>query len=118
MKYSTSSNLENPNFPPLRKNDRVKILSGKDKGKEGQVLKVDRTNNKIIVEDINKITKAVKPDQKNPQGGFVVKENFLNVSKVMVICPSCKKTTRISHIILPTGKKVRSCKQCSEHIDK
>ncbi|MHB1731584.1 MAG: 50S ribosomal protein L24 [Leptospirillum sp.] len=118
MKYSASSNLEKPNFPAIKKNDKVKILSGKDKGKEGQVLRVDRGNNKLIVEDINKITKAVKPDQKNPQGGFLVKENFLNASKVMIICPSCKKTTRVKHVVLADGKKVRSCIHCSEHLDK
>lgn len=118
MKYSVSSNLEKPNFPSIKKNDKVKVLSGKDKGKEGQVLRVDRGNNKIIVEDINKITKAVKPDQKNPQGGFLVKENFLNVSKVMIICPSCKHTTRVKHTVLSDGKKVRACIHCSEHLDK
>lgn len=118
MKYSNASNQLKPNFPSIKKNDRVKVISGKDKGKEGQVLKVDRIGNKVLVEDVNKITKAIKPDQRNPQGGFLVRENPLNASKVMVVCPTCKKATRIQHQTLSTGKKVRVCKKCSEHIDK
>ncbi len=105
-------------FPSLRKNDKVRVLSGKDRGKEGLILKIDRSNNRIIVEDVNKITKTVKPNQTNPQGGFITRENFLGVSRVMLICPLCHKPTRVGHAILSDGKKVRTCRHCQEHIDK
>ena len=117
MKIKTGPSRKT-SFPSLRKEDRVHVLSGKDKGKEGRILKVDRSNQRIIFEEINKIKKSVKPNQTNPQGGFIERENFLNVSKVMLVCPSCHKPTRVGHSVVSDGRKVRVCRQCDEHIDK
>ena len=117
MKIKNSRQTQS-SFPSLRKNDKVMVLSGKDKGKEGLILKVDRFSNKVIVENVNQIKKAIKPDQNHPQGGIVTRENYLGVSKVMLVCPGCHKPTRVSHSILSDGKKVRVCKHCQEHIDK
>jgi|UniRef100_A0A7C3R3F6 large subunit ribosomal protein L24 len=117
MKIKNSSQRKQ-SFPALRKDDKVKILSGKDKGKEGLILKVDRSANRVIVENVNQIIKAIKPDQNHPQGGFLTRENYLGASRVMLICPSCHKPTRIAQSILSDGKKVRVCKHCQEHIDK
>ncbi|MHB1606722.1 MAG: 50S ribosomal protein L24 [Leptospirales bacterium] len=117
MKIKTTP-AKSQSFPSLRNKDLVRVLSGKDRGKEGKILKVDRMNNKVLVEDVNKITKAVKPDQSHPQGGFIVRENYLGVSRVMLICPRCQKPTRVGHQFLADGKKVRICRHCQEHIDK
>ncbi len=101
----------------VKKNDRVKILSGKDKGKEGKVLKVFPSTGKIIVEGINYVKKHQRPTDKNPQGGIVRQEAPIYASKVMVVCPSCGKPTRIRKGYLEDGRKVRVCKKCGEVID-
>ena len=93
------------------------MIVGKDKGKSGKVIKVDRENSRLFVENINLIKKAVKPNQTAPQGGFIEKENFLHASNVMVECPACHKPTRISHKTLDSGKKIRICKKCKETIN-
>ncbi len=109
--------LKSQAFPPIKKDDKVLVTVGKDKGKSGKVIKVDRLLHRVYVENINIIKKAVKPNQTAPQGGFIEKENFLDASNVMLECPNCHKPTRISHKILESGKKLRSCKKCNEIID-
>lgn len=104
-------------FPPLKKNDKVLVTVGKDRGKSGKIIKVDRDYHRIFVENINMLKKAIKPNQTSPQGGFVERENFINASNVMVECPHCHKPTRIAHKMLENGKKVRACKKCNELID-
>ena len=111
--------LDSPfSFPTLKKEDKVLILSGKEKGKSGKIIRVDRLKHRVYVENLNMIKKTVKPNQNAPQGGFIEKENFINASNVMVECPQCNKPTRISHRILESGKKYRVCKKCNEIIDK
>ncbi|NMB35444.1 MAG: 50S ribosomal protein L24 [Firmicutes bacterium] len=102
----------------VRKGDRVQILSGKDRGKKGKVLRTFPRKNKVLVEGINMITKHARPTQKIPQGGIREMEAAINASKVMVICPSCQQPTRLFHRALENGKKVRGCKKCGEYIDK
>lgn len=96
--------------------DRVVLTSGKDKGKEGNVKKVIKSENKVVVEGLNMITKAQKP---NPmagiQGGLVKVEAPVDSSKVMVFCTACEKATRVKHEIVD-GKKVRVCKKCGKEI--
>ena len=104
-------------FPSLKKDDMVVVTVGKDKGKTGKIIKVDRDHHRVFVENCNMIKKTVKPSQTAPQGGFIERENFLNASNVMIECPQCRKPTRIAHKILETGKKVRACKKCHELID-
>lgn len=102
----------------IKKGDRVRVISGKDAGKEGKVLHKDAQKDTLVVENINIVTKSVRPSQKDPKGGLVKKEAALNSSKVMLVCPSCGKATRVGRAFLDSGKKVRICKQCGEIIDK
>ena len=98
----------------VRKNDTVMVISGKDKGKIGEVLSVNPKTAKVLVKDVNVVTKHQKPSRQNPQGGIVRKEAAIYSSKVMLYCTKCKSVTRISHKLLEDGSKVRVCKKCNE----
>ncbi|NQT90971.1 MAG: 50S ribosomal protein L24 [Candidatus Omnitrophica bacterium] len=100
----------------IRKNDNVKVLAGKDKGKTGKVLKIIPAKNKAIVEGVNFIKKHARKSQENPQGSIVQKERPVSVSSLAVICTRCNKSTRIGHSKLTDGNKVRFCKICKETI--
>lgn len=102
----------------IKKGDRVRVISGKDAGKEGKILKHNIDKNTVIVENVNFVTKSVRPNQKDPRGGLVKKEAPLSTSKVMLVCPKCGKATRVGRAFLDSGKKVRVCKKCGEIIDK
>ncbi len=102
----------------LRKGDRVYVVSGKDKGKEGKILRRDVAKELIVVENVNMVTKSMRPTQKNPKGGLVKLEAPFNASKAMLVCPNCGKPTRVSRAFLDSGKKVRVCKKCGEIVDK
>jgi len=104
-------------FPSLKKDDKVIVTTGKDKGKTGKIIKVDRVFHHVFVENINMIKKAIKPNQNSREGGFVTKENALDASNVMLECPHCHKPTRIAHKLFENGKKSRVCKKCNEIID-
>lgn len=98
----------------VRKNDTVVVISGKDKGKTGEVLKVIPKTGRVIVKGVNIVKKHQKPNRQNMQGGIVEMEAAINSSKVMLFCDKCKKATRISNSILEDGAKVRVCKKCGE----
>ena len=98
----------------VKTGDTVVILSGKDKGKQGKVLEVSPKEQKVIVEGLNIVTKHVKPRQMGQQGGIVHQEAPIYASKVMLVCPSCGKPTRLAHKLLEDGSKVRLCKKCGE----
>jgi large subunit ribosomal protein L24 len=100
----------------IRKNDVVNVITGKDRGKSGKVLKVF-PDGRVIVEKINFVKRHTKPSQKNHQGGILEKESPVAISKVMLICNKCGKPTRVKIGSLQNGKKVRICKKCSEMID-
>jgi len=102
----------------VRKGDKVFVLSGKDKGRKSTVVSAHPRENKVMVEGVNMIKKHSRPTQKVPQGGIRETEAPINVSKVMVICPSCQKPTRIASRELADGKRARACKKCGELIDK
>jgi large subunit ribosomal protein L24 len=102
----------------LRKDDRVYITSGKDKGKEGKILHRDLDKEMIIVENINMVTRNAKPTQKNPRGGQIKKEAAFHASNAMLVCPSCGRPTRVGRAFLDNGDKVRICKKCGEVVDK
>jgi large subunit ribosomal protein L24 len=103
----------------VRKGDNVKVLAGKDAGKSGRVLSVNATKNTVVVEHVGIIKRHTRPNpSKNIKGGIVEKEAAINVSKVMVICPSCGKHTRVGHTVLPDGSKMRSCRHCKSTLDK
>ncbi|MEY8001687.1 50S ribosomal protein L24 [Clostridium sp. Mt-5] len=98
----------------VRKKDTVMVISGKDKGKTGEVLAVMPKVGKVIVKDVNIISKHQKPNKQNMEGGIIHKEAPIYSSKVMLYCDKCKNITRISHKILEDGTKVRVCKKCGE----
>jgi large subunit ribosomal protein L24 len=102
----------------IKKNDKVKVLSGKEKGRQGKVLKVFTEKNTALVERLNMVKRHTKPGGKvGQQGGIVEKEAPLKLDKLMVICPKCDKATRVGIKALDTGDRVRYCKKCSEQID-
>lgn len=100
----------------IRKGDRVKVLSGKDKGKEGTVLRTVPATERVVVEKVNLVKKALRPTQQNPQGGISTIEAPIHVSNVMLICPSCKQPTRVNRVRNESGKKVRICKKCGKEV--
>jgi len=102
----------------VKKGDKVVVLSGKDKGKEGKIIEALPKKGKVVVEGVNKVKRHTKPSQKAPQGGILVKEAALSSAKVMLVCPACSKPTRIKKTQLQSGAFARSCKKCGEVIDK
>ena len=98
----------------VRKKDTVVIVSGKDKGKTGEVLLVNPTAGRVIVEGVNIVSKHKKPSKANMQGGIIKEEAPINSAKVMLFCTKCNSATRISSKILNDGTKIRVCKKCGE----
>lgn len=103
-------------YKRIKKNDNVKVLAGKDVGKSGRVLEVDRKKGRVLVEGVNLVKKTLRKTQENPNGGIKEIEAFLDVSNVQIICPKCKKSTRISFKI-SEDKKTRLCKKCGAEIE-
>ncbi|MFQ5596635.1 MAG: 50S ribosomal protein L24 [Nitrospiria bacterium] len=102
----------------IRKGDLVRVITGKEKGKEGEVLHVFPKKQAVYVESLNLLKRAVKPSQSQPKGGIVEREGRMHLSNVMLVCRSCNKQTRIGKKILPDGKKLRICKRCGDALDK
>ena len=99
----------------IKKDDKVVVLSGKDKGKQGKVLIADPKNMKVVVEGVNVATKHKKAQKQGEEGGIIKVETPIYVSKVQLVCPKCGKGTRVGHKIAD-GKKVRVCKKCGAEI--
>ena len=98
----------------VRKNDTVVVVSGKDKGKTGEVLKVFPKTGKVLVQGVNIVSRHKKPTRETVEGGIIKSEAAIYSSKVMLYCTKCKNATRISNKILEDGSKVRVCKKCGE----
>lgn len=98
------------------KGDRVIVISGDDRGKEGKVLKVDTAKNRAIVESINFVKRHMRPTRQNPQGGIIEKEASVRLSNLMVICGKCNAGVKTKMTMLSDGGKVRTCKRCGEMI--
>ena len=98
----------------VKKGDKVRVIAGKDKGKEGEILRVVTADQRVVVEKVNLIKKAMRPTQANPQGGIKTIEAPIHVSNVMLVCPSCKEATRVNRVKDENGKKVRVCKKCGK----
>ena len=96
----------------IKKDDKVKVLTGKDKGKIGKVLKVVKKTSRVVVENVHQ-----RPTQANPQGGIVEKAMPIDISNLMIMCNACVKPTRIGIKELEDGKRVRICKKCDQQID-
>ena len=95
----------------IKKDDKVVVISGKDKGTEGKVLSVDPKAGKVIVEGVSVASKHSKPRKQGEEGGIIRREIPMYVSKVMLVCPKCGKATRVAHKLVD-GKSVRVCKKC------
>lgn len=91
----------------LKVGDKVVVISGKDKGSEGKIIKTFKKENKVIVEGLNMVTKHVKPNAQNQNGGIIKVEAPIHASNVMIIDPKTKKRTRIAHLVDEKGKKQR-----------
>ncbi len=100
----------------IKTGDKVRVMRGKDKGKEGTVTKVFPKLDKVIVEGVNLVKKHQKPDNANPQGGIINKEAPLHVSNVMILDPADNKPTRIG-MKIEDGKKVRVAKKSGKVLD-
>ena len=98
----------------IHKNDQVMVMTGKDSGKKGRVMKVYASEGRLLIEKINYSKVAVRKSQTNPQGGVVQMEKTISASNVMLICPRCSKPTRVAYSILADGTKQRMCKLCHE----
>ena len=103
--------------PNVKKNDKVVVLTGKEKGKIGSVLKVDVNKGRVIVEKINMVKKHSRPGGSTAQGGIVEKEAPIRMSNVMLVCNKCAEPTRIGKRKLEDGSKVRVCKKCDQLMD-
>jgi large subunit ribosomal protein L24 len=98
----------------IRKDDLVVVIAGDDKGPEHRkVLRVLPARNKIVVESVNRVYKHMKPTQRNQQGGRLSKEMPIDVSNVLLFCPSCNHGVRVGHRFTDAGQKQRYCKRCS-----
>jgi large subunit ribosomal protein L24 len=102
----------------IHKDDQVEVIAGDDKGSPAQrriakVLRVLPDKNKLVVEGVNRVYKHLKPSAKNQQGGRLSKEMPIDVSNVMLYCPSCRRGVRVGHRFSDAGQKQRYCKVCS-----
>ena len=100
----------------VKKGDNVLVLSGKDKGKQGEVLEIDRENRRVKVANVNIQSHHKKPRNKDDKGGILKTEGAIDISNVQVVCPTCKKATRVAHSLVD-GKSVRVCKKCGASLD-
>lgn len=98
----------------IRKNDNVEIISGKERGRRGKILKVLPKTRRVVVENINLAKKHTRPTQDNPQGGIVKKELSIDVSNVMLVCNKCDEARRAGHKVIGEGDKARVCRKCGE----
>ena len=102
----------------IRRNDNVRVISGRDKGKEGRVLRVSPAKGKVLVEHVMMVKKNVRPNpQKNIKGGIAEQESSINISNVMLVCTSCKRPVRVSHE-KSGDKHVRVCRHCKTTLEK
>ena len=102
----------------LRRNDTVKVITGRDKGKEGRVLRVFPNDSKILVEHVMMVKKHVRPNpQRNVKGGIAEQESRIALSNVALMCASCKRPVRIGHEF-QGERKVRVCRKCGATLDK
>jgi large subunit ribosomal protein L24 len=102
----------------IKKDDFVKVITGKDRGKQGKVIRVFPKEQRITVERINMIKRHTRPTQKMQQGGIIEREGKIHISNVMLVCVKCERGVRIGHKYLEDGKKVRICRRCGEVLDK
>ena len=100
----------------VKKGDNVLVIAGKDAGKTGEILEVNREAGRVVVAGMNIQAHHRKPRSKDDKGGIIKSEGAIDVSNVQVVCPACKKATRVAHSEVD-GKKARICKKCGATLD-
>lgn len=101
----------------IRKGDRVAVIAGKDRGKQGKVLRSFPDRRRVIVEGVNLVKRHSRPSKENPQGGIISKEAPIHVSNVALICGSCDRAVRVAYRFDSEGNKKRFCRKCGADID-
>jgi len=101
----------------IKKDDQVKVIAGKEKGKTGRVMRVIPKKSQLLIEKVNLVKRHTRPSSKQRQGGIIEKESPINISNVMIICSKCNIAVKIGRKTLEDGAKVRCCKKCGEVID-
>ena len=101
----------------LKVNDKVEVIAGKDKGRVGKILQIDKTKQRVVVERINMIKRHQKSRYPNQPGQIVEREAAIDLSNVMLVCPECAATVRVGHKVLEDGTKTRACKKCQATIE-
>jgi len=101
----------------LKKDDKVKVLVGKDKGKIGKVLEVNKKKARVLVENINIVKRHARPSAQNKQGGIIETEAPIHLSNVALLCNKCLAPVRLKMQILEDGEKKRVCRKCDEIIE-
>lgn len=102
----------------IRKNDKVMVITGREKGKIGTVLKVIPPKDRAVVEKLNMVKRHARAGGKSAQGGIIEKESPIHVSNLMLVCRKCAEPARVGKKVLEDGSKVRFCKKCGEIMDK
>ncbi len=102
----------------VKKNDIVKVIAGREKGKSGKILKAYPAKERVIVEHLNMIKKHTKRRSQGQGGGIIEREGTIHVSNLMLVCPRCTQATRVGKKFLEDGSKVRYCKKCGEVVDR
>jgi len=96
----------------IKKGDTVSVLSGKDRGKTGKVLQVWPAQDRALVERINLAKHFERRSQQNPQGGIIEREGPMALSKLSLVCPKCRRPSRVGWLLTGTGEKQRVCRRC------
>ena len=102
----------------VRKGDTVAVITGRELGKRGKVLRVFPDAGRVLVEKVNMVKKHQRPTQKLRQGGIIEREGALALSNVLLVCSRCAKPARTGIKVLADGRKIRVCKRCGEPVDK
>ena len=102
----------------VRKGDTVAVITGRERGKRGKVLRVLTAKGRVLVEHVNMIKRHQRPTQKLRQGGIIEREGAIHLSNVLLICSRCDRAVRHGIKILSDNRKVRVCKRCGESVDK
>lgn len=101
----------------IRKNDSVMVISGKERGKTGKVLRVNPKEDAVIIERVNVVKRHTKPRGPQQSGGIVEKEASIPASNIMIMCDKCNAPVRMGRKVLADGNKVRVCRRCGEALD-
>ncbi len=102
----------------IRRGDTVAVLTGRERGKRGKVLRVMPEKSRVLVEHVNMIKRHQRPTQKLRQGGIIEREGSIHLSNVQIVCTRCNQPSRTGVKVLDDGRKTRVCRRCHESIDK